>query len=317
MGEVPGEPSTESSLLGPRYPPPERPRSRPRGRPAFGLVVGAAVAARFGREVVERVAFSRYGFVGIVLVAITAVTVIFVWRAVHRARVRRQGDVELAPEDVQAQIAASGLGGPAFVEDETVLGASMLVLNQRTKLIEAITEYELFGSDGKSLGAIRQIGQSEGKLLVRFFTGLDQFFTHHFEIVGRDGHPALRLTRPAKLFRSKVHVFDGSDRFLGTIQQMNILWKINFELRGPNGQVVGFLRAQNVRAWDFHIYDWYEREVAAVVKSWEGWARTAFTRADRYVVRIHEPLPDPLRSLTVAAALAVDVALKQDARGLG
>jgi hypothetical protein len=54
-----------------------------------------------------------------------------------------------------------------------------------------------------------------------------------------------------------------------------------------------------------------------VVKSWEGWGRTAFTRADHYVVRVHEPLVEPMRRLTIAAALAADLALKQDARGLG
>ena len=37
--------------------------------------------------------------------------------------------------------------------------------------------------------------------------------------------------------------------------------------------------------------------------------------ADNYVVQIHRPLEDPLRSLVVAAALTVDTALKQDARG--
>jgi hypothetical protein len=54
-----------------------------------------------------------------------------------------------------------------------------------------------------------------------------------------------------------------------------------------------------------------------MVKSWEGWARTAFTRADRYVVQVHQPLAYPLRELTVTAALVVDLALKQDARGFG
>lgn len=317
MGEARGEGPPPESLQGPRYPPPERPRSRPRGRPAFALVVGAAVVTRFGREVTERVALSRYGFAGVVLVGAAVLALMLLWRAAVRARVRRQGGVELTPEDVRGQIEASGLGGPAFVEDQTLTGASVLVVNQRTKLVEAVTEYDVFGADGERLGAVRQIGQSRAKLAARIFTGLDQFFTHHFDIVGDDGHPVLRLTRPAKLFRSKVHVFDGSDRYLGTIQQLNVFWKINFEMRAANGQVVGFLRAQKVRAWDFHIYDWYEREVATVVKSWEGWARTAFSRADRYVVRIHEPLPDPLRPLTIAAALTVDVALKQDPRGVG
>jgi hypothetical protein len=46
-------------------------------------------------------------------------------------------------------------------------------------------------------------------------------------------------------------------------------------------------------------------------------AKTVFTTADNYVVQIHRPLEEPLRSLVIAAGLAVDTALKQDARGIG
>ncbi|SBW29090.1 hypothetical protein FDG2_6423 [Candidatus Protofrankia californiensis] len=54
-----------------------------------------------------------------------------------------------------------------------------------------------------------------------------------------------------------------------------------------------------------------------MTKTWEGLARTLFTTADNYVVQIHRPLTDPLRSLVVASALTIDTALKQDSRGLG
>ena len=40
-----------------------------------------------------------------------------------------------------------------------------------------------------------------------------------------------------------------------------------------------------------------------------------FTSADNYVIQIHRPLEEPLRSLVVAAALGVDTALNQDDRG--
>ncbi|HEV3365367.1 MAG TPA: Scramblase, partial [Acidimicrobiia bacterium] len=39
--------------------------------------------------------------------------------------------------------------------------------------------------------------------------------------------------------------------------------------------------------------------------------------ADNYVVQIHRPLEEPLRTLVVASAVSVDTALKQDQRGLG
>ena len=269
---------------------------------------------RGGREVVERVALSRWGLVGVLAVIAAFLAAAGLWRLAQRRRVRAQGGVEFTAESIATQVAASGLEPPAFEEDGTLLGASVLVANQRTKLIEVVTEYEVFGYDGHELGAVRQIGQSGAKKAARVFTGFDQFFTHHFDVVDAQQRLVLRLTRPAKIFLSKLHVFDGDDRHLGTIRQRNVFWKIRFDLVDANGEVVGYLRAENVRAWDFEVVDRDERPVAEVVKSWEGWARTALTRADRYVVRIGERLPPPLRELTVAAALGVDLALKQDSR---
>ena len=40
-----------------------------------------------------------------------------------------------------------------------------------------------------------------------------------------------------------------------------------------------------------------------------------FTTADTYVVHIHRPLEEPLRSLVIASALSVDTALKQQGGG--
>ena len=55
--------------------------------------------------------------------------------------------------------------------------------------------------------------------------------------------------------------------------------------------------------------------MARITKTWEGMATTLFTTADKFVVQIHRQLEEPLRSLVVASALCVDVALKQDDRG--
>jgi uncharacterized protein YxjI len=185
-------------------------------------------------------------------------------------------------------------------------------------VLEVETQYDVFGSDAQPLGSITQIGQSRGKQVARVLTAFDQYFTHHFEVRDTEGRPVLRVTRPAKLFRSKLHVFDGDDGFIGTIRQENVFWKIHFRLVDASGNVVGRIQAKNLRAWDFHVVDAAGQEVAMVVKSWEGWGRTAFTRADRYVLRVHVPaLPHGLRQLVVAVPLMIDLALKQDARGFG
>ena len=302
-------------------PPPPTLRSRTatprRGRPKFGYVIAAAVGIRVFREVLQQVASSRWGVAGSVAVVVGAVAFVLAWRADQRRRARARGGVEHTPEAIRQQLADSELLPPAFQDDGTVLGASMLVVNQRPKVLEVETEYEVFGADAAPLGTIRQIGQSRAKQVARVLTAFDQLFTHHFELRDLAGTIVLRFTRPAKLFRSRVHVFDGQDRFIGTIRQANVFWKIRFALIDPVGNVVGHLTAANVRAWDFHVEDALGRPLATVVKSWEGWGRTAFTRADRYVLKLDRPLPYGLCHLVLSTPLVIDVALKQDARGFG
>jgi hypothetical protein len=100
------------------------------------------------------------------------------------------------------------------------------------------------------------------------------------------------------------------------VVQQNAIGKIRFGLEA-GGQSYGTIAAENWRAWNFTITDSSGTEVARITKTWEGLAKTMFTSADNYVVQIHRPLEEPLRSLVVASSLAVDTALKQDSRGFG
>ncbi len=190
----------------------------------------------------------------------------------------------------------------------------MLLVNQRTKLVELTNEYAVLDGEGRQIGAVVQVGQSALKKAVRLVSNLDQFLTHHLEVRDARG-PVLILTRPAKLMRSRVVVQRPDGAPVGEIVQANVFGRIPFDLVA-NGQTVGAIQAENWRAWDFSITDAVGVEVARITKKWEGLARTLFTTADRYVVLVHYRLPEPLASMVLASALTVDTALKQDDRGL-
>lgn len=286
---------------------------RGRGRPAFGLLIAATFGFRAAREVVERVAFSRYGVLGFVAVVLIALSVITAWRVVLRYRTARVGR-EFSAASVVAQVEQSDLGRPAFPGDGTLLGAPIMVVNQLAKVIEVNTEYSLYDEAGAPLGSVVQVGQSRAKQAVRFVLPIDQYLTHRFEVRDAAGDVVLNLHRPWKIFKTRLIVRDGRNRPVGEISQDNIFWKIHFSLIDTSGRTVGRIAAKNLRAWDFAVEDVNGDAVATLYKSWEGWARAALTRADHFVVRIERPLDEPLRSLTVAASLAVDVALKQDNR---
>jgi len=198
-------------------------------------------------------------------------------------------------------------GGHLFTEP-------VLVVNQKAKFIDVNTEYAICDQHGTQVGAVRQVGQSTAKKVMRVLTSVDQFMTHKYQVVDAAGHVVLQLTRPAKLMKSKVILQDGTGAEVGQIIQDNVIGKIHFTLNA-GGHTYGSINAENWRAWNFNITDHAGTEVARITKTYGGLARSVFTAADNYVVQIHRPLEEPLRSLVVAAAVSVDTALKQDARG--
>jgi uncharacterized protein YxjI len=197
-----------------------------------------------------------------------------------------------------------------------VLTADRLVVSQRAKLIELTNQYLIHGADRGVLGSIQQEGQSRLRKAVRFVSDIDQFLTHRLGVYDAEHRRVLQLTRPRKVFKSRVLVEDGGGRKVGEIAQENVFGHIRFALVDAHGQRLGQVRAENWRAWDFSITDSSGAEVARIDKKFVGVPKAVFTTADHYVVDIDPELDGDLRLLVIAAAAAVDTALKQDARGL-
>jgi uncharacterized protein YxjI len=223
---------------------------------------------------------------------------------------------QYSQERVQRQVQQQAGIGPATGGSGHLLDEPILVVNQKTKLIELTNEYAVFDQRGNQIGSVVEVGQSGLKKAVRLLSSYDQFFTHRLEVRDASGQVMLQLTRPAKLFKSRVQVAFGNGAPIGEIVQENVFGKIRFGLM-VGGQHIGSINAENWRAWNFSIQDGSGQEVARITKTWEGFARTMFTTADNYVVQIHQRLQDPLRAMVIASAVTVDTALKQDSRGLG
>ena len=219
----------------------------------------------------------------------------------------------------QQRAAAQYVGGGAPAAAGVVRSPyteQRLFVSQKRKLIELTNEYAVFGVDGAQVGAVVEVGQSGLKKAARLLTSLDQYMTHTVAVHDSQGRPLVMLTRPAKVFKSTMVVArpDGSE--IGRLVQRNVFGKIRFGMES-GGAEIGSLNAENWRAWNFAILDHTGAEVARITKTWEGLLTTMFTTADNYLVDIHRPLTEPMHSLVVAAALTVDTALKQDARGWG
>jgi len=226
-------------------------------------------------------------------------------------RVQQQVDKHFANAERRgAEVDRNVISGGGLLEQK------VLVVNQKMKLIEVNSEYAIFDRDGSQIGAVRQVGQSNLKKVVRFFGSIDQFFTHKLQVVDAQNRVVLGLTRPAKFFKSRVIVTDETGAEVGEIVQRNMFGKISFSMLA-GGQEVGMIKAENWRAWNFSVQNASGEEVARVTKTFEGVLKTMFTTADNYVVQINRDLEGPLQKMVVAAALTIDTALKQDSRGLG
>jgi len=197
-----------------------------------------------------------------------------------------------------------------------LLRTDRLIFNQKAKLIEMNAEFAIRDPEGAHVGVVRQEGQSTAKKLARFVSSLDQFMTHTLAVMDDTGARVLEVTRPRKIMRSTVVVKDGAGAETGRIVQQNMIGKIRFGLQDASGAEVGTINAENWRAWNFSIRDGGGAEVARITKTWEGLAKTLFTTADDYLLEVSGPATPDLRRLILAAAAAVDLALKQDARGL-
>jgi len=194
-------------------------------------------------------------------------------------------------------------GGTLFTEP-------VLVVDQRARLVETTTQFAVFDQHGRSLGSVVQVGQSLFRKAVRMFTNFDHHLSHTFEVRDMDGSVVLKVTRPAKMLRSRFVVTRADGTPIGEITQENVFGKVRFAFT-VGGESIGELRAENWRAWDFSLIDRTGTEVARISKTYAGFVAEAFTTADNYVVEVHRHLPEPLASMVLASALTVDTALKQ------
>ncbi len=187
--------------------------------------------------------------------------------------------VDRKTEKVQADVAKAGVQTGAEQGGGTLFSEPVLVVNQKAKLIEVNNEYAVYDQNGRQIAAVRQVGQSTAKKVMRVISSLDQFMTHKLQVVDMTGTPVLALTRPAKVMKSRVVVQDALGTDVGEIVQENMVGKIRFGLHA-GGRKVGSINGENWRAWNFNITDESGTEVARISKTWEGLAKTMFTTAD-------------------------------------
>ena len=191
----------------------------------------------------------------------------------------------------------------------TLLEGPTFVVEQQRKLFEMRNQYRIFDESGDQIGAVGQVKQSALAIVARFGTDLDVALPVWLEVTDSAGRTVLLMHKP--WFRMTFGVSGADGTLLGSISKRIKVGKARFTITDATGAEIGEIRAQNWRAKDFTVTDRAGHEVARATKEWRGLATEMFTDADTYVVRLQPYATEPLRSLALAASLAIDVVMKQ------
>jgi len=211
---------------------------------------------------------------------------------------------------VQRDIRSVGVLPGERVGGGTLFTEPYLVVNQKAKLIEVNAEYAVLDQHGQRVGVVREVGQNLGKKV--FGPVPSANLSRRLQVLDMDGQVLMTLTRPTKLLKSKVIVRNAQGVEIGQITQktLGIIGGVRFALES-GGTAVGSITTEDWNAWNFSIQNPEGDEIGRITKTWAGLAKEWFTKGDNYVVELGPPQDEPLRSLIVAAALAVDTALRQ------
>lgn len=190
-----------------------------------------------------------------------------------------------------------------------LLQRSTFVVEQKRKFFELRNQYRIFDEDGHQIGAVEQVKQSSLATIARFGTDLDVALPTWLEISDSDGQAVLAMHKPWFRMTFDVTRADGTE--LGSIAKQIRLGRARFRITDPSGSEMGEVRSENWRAKDFTVTDHSRNTVARATKQWRGLATEMFTDADTYIVSLEPYASEPLRSLALAASLAIDVVLKE------
>ncbi|MES9540731.1 MULTISPECIES: hypothetical protein [unclassified Actinomadura] len=192
-------------------------------------------------------------------------------------------------------------------------GSPILVYDQPAQFFSTEANYTIWSPQGQPAAYVREEGVSGAKKALRVMSqGSQTKAERKLSILRPDGMPYFLFYKPYG--------------FMGT-PMMQVLT--------PQGGLIGHLRKRAMRGWEIldpherqlgyyellggRITDWRQQEIARIQRGFAGMGEflsQMFTGADRYVLRMHVQLQEPMRTLVLACPLAFDTAVSQN-RSIG
>jgi hypothetical protein len=207
----------------------------------------------------------------------------------------------------------SGAGTPAL--GGGLLAERVLVVERRVDHGGRRADRVVRRADGSHAALLRPAAAGVHKPGLRSLVTREQAKGDALELIDEGERAVLSLLRPPGAPKGTVVVRDPAGRDTGRIAPQLRSGTTTFALLGPSSALLGELRAESWEAWELRVEDGHGAEVATITRDWDGLDRSSFPSTDHYVVRISQPVPEPRRTLVVACALSLEVAVRPDLLG--
>jgi uncharacterized protein YxjI len=185
----------------------------------------------------------------------------------------------------------------------TVLDRTDLVVKHRPKVVELRVGYDVYDPQGTLVASVVQTGRDN---LEKTLHPKREDNAQTSLAMSDPSGSVLLLVTHVQALKSSLVVAGPDGAEIGRIRLENLVGKSRFALEVA-GSKVGALTAETWRKRSFVLVDGGAAEIARVdmTRGTSG----DFSHENDYAVHIAQPLDDPLRSLAVAAVIAVDMIL--------
>jgi uncharacterized protein YxjI len=186
-----------------------------------------------------------------------------------------------------------------------LLSSPVVVVAQRPKFLSQRAEYDLYDPQGDALGSVIEQPGS-GKWL------LGNLAEVRFVVADAAGQPVLVLDKPGSWGRQHFAVLDPGGNQVGEVQQENLMFAPQFDLRASDG-ATGRLDGGRMWSWEWTIEGAAGQSIGRVTKQFGGLA-AMFANADHFVVELSDEVQGPLRAVALTACVCLDFVREQDQR---
>ncbi|MFC5754939.1 phospholipid scramblase-related protein [Actinomadura rugatobispora] len=185
--------------------------------------------------------------------------------------------------------------------------SSVLRVEQPRRGPFARSQYKVLDGDGTLLAVADQSNTPvRAERLQTYFPGKSELHARAVLLTTPDGAPLLVVDKEAGRLLTTVLRADGE--LVGTFRTERVGRR--YSIRGGDETTLGEI-AVDLGRNNFTVTDADGSRVGHVRKKWAGLATHLLTTADKYSVEINDPVPEPLRTMVVTTAIAMDLTLHE------